>query len=84
MGRIAADLNCSKNMIFNAVKTYTKTGSYKNRVRRNRPRKTTEREDRAITRLSKENPFLTAKDINTAVSDRSYGKVYQKGQFDVG
>lgn len=65
---IAKDLLCSKTMVNNAIKQYTENGTIENKKRKPRPRKTTKREDRIICKVSKDNPFLTSKQINIEVA----------------
>lgn len=53
-----------KSAVGQIMKKYELTGSTKNRKQSGRPRKTTPRQDRKLVVLSKENPRLTAVDLN--------------------
>jgi transposase len=55
--QIAEDLGLSKSTVARIIKQYDDTGSYEShRDNCHRPRKTNERDDRVLIRLSKENP----------------------------
>lgn len=75
--QLADELGVGRTMVWSALKHYRETGSVSNPVRKLRPRKTTQQEDRMIVRTSKKNPFLTANeildqlqpDMSTTISD---------------
>lgn len=60
---ISKELRCSRKMIYNALKHMEEYESYNNKIRKERPRKTTAREDREIIKMSKNNPFFNSNDI---------------------
>ena len=61
--QIAIELGCSKTKVHQAIVHFGSLGSTENKIRKQRPRKTTVKEDRRICRESKKNPFLTARKI---------------------
>lgn len=56
--RIADYLQCSKNMVFNAVQHVRRNKTVQNVPRKQRLRKTTPQEDRMMVRLAKADPFI--------------------------
>ena len=54
---IARKLGCSRKKVINAINLFNDTGSLSNKKRKSRERKTTPREDSAIARIAKLNPF---------------------------
>lgn len=69
VGEIATILNCSRKMVYNAIKHIRTFGSFKNVGQCPRPRKTTRKEDSLIYRASVADPFKSStaiqKDIST-------------------
>lgn len=88
MADIAQELKISKTMVFQAIKAYGQNGTLENSVRRKRQRKTTETDDRAIVRLSKKDPFLTAPMIHRAmqpqISQNISSRTIQRRLAEVG
>ena len=62
---ISAKLNVSKGCISQTLKRYRETGCYSSRQRTGRPHGTSPREDNAILRVVKRNPFVTSPEIKT-------------------
>ena len=60
---IARRLGCSRMKVFNTINLFIDTRSLSNKKRKSRKRKTTPREDAAITRIAKLNPFVGARKI---------------------
>lgn len=78
--KIADHLNCSKNMVYNAVKHFKTHNMTENVPRQKRPRKTTPQDDRRMVTLAKKDPFIGSVKIkgevfgpesNTGVSART-------------
>lgn len=67
---LARRLNCSRCKIINVLKHYNKTQSFGNKIRKDRPRKTSTRDDSAIVRISKKNPFTTAPQIKSTITQK--------------
>ena len=57
---IARRLGCSRKKVINAINLFNDTGSLSNKKSKSRERKTTPREDAAIARIAKLNPFVGA------------------------
>ena len=57
---IARRLGCSCKKVISAINLFNDTGSLSNKKRKSRERKTTSREDAAIARIAKLNPFVGA------------------------
>ena len=57
---IARRLGCSRKKVINAIHLFNDTGSLSNKKPKSRERKTTPREDAAIARIAKLNPFVGA------------------------
>ena len=55
---IARRLGCSRKKVINVINLFNDTGSLSNKKRKSRERKTTPREDAAIARIAKLNPFV--------------------------
>lgn len=60
---IASRVGISKSSVDRAVKLLKETGQYDSRKRSGRPTVTTKREDSAIKRVVKKNPFISSADI---------------------
>lgn len=56
--KIANHINCSKDMVFNAIKHFKHFNTTENMPRKTRPRKTTPREDLRIVLLAKKDPLM--------------------------
>lgn len=65
--KIAKQLNCSKKKVFGAINHFQKFGTHNNVQRKTRPRKTSPRIDRKISKLSKIDPKKSAKDIQREI-----------------
>ena len=57
---IARRLGCFRKKVINPINLFNDTGSLSNKKRKSRERKTTPREDAAIARIAKLNPFVGA------------------------
>ena len=66
--RIAKQLNCHQSTVSRTIKRWNEEQSLSERVRSGRPRKTTLRMDRLITRMSKCDRFRTSTDIAATLS----------------
>ena len=65
---IARRLGCSHKKVINAINLFNVTGSLSNKKRKSRERKTTPREDAAIVRIAKLNPFVGAPKIKEQIA----------------
>ena len=65
---IARRLGCSRKKVINAINLFNDTGSLSNKKRKSREQKTTPREDAAIARIDKLNPFVGALKINEQIA----------------
>jgi transposase len=68
---ISERVNISVNACHQALKHMKANGSSENKVRAERPRKTTERLDRMIHRLSEANRHMTAVDVLNEISNQT-------------
>lgn len=66
--QISDQLNISKNACHQALKHVQECSSVQNKIRQEKPRKTTVRIDRKIHRLSESDRFLTAVDIHAVIA----------------
>lgn len=62
ISKVVELLHFSRGKVINAIKYYKKNNTFDN-LPRKRPRKTTEPEDRIISRMSKKNPFSSSNEI---------------------
>ena len=65
---IARRLGCSRKKVINAINLFNDTGSLSNKRRKSRERKTIPREDAAIARIAKLNPFVGAPKIKEQIA----------------
>ena len=65
---IARSLGCSCKKVINAINLFNDTGSLNNKKSKSRERKTTPREDAAIARITKLNPFVGAPKIKEQIA----------------
>ena len=65
---IARRLGCSRKKFIDAINLFNDTGSLSNKKRKSRERKTTPREDAAIARIAKLNPFVGAPKIKEQIA----------------
>ena len=65
---IARRLRCSRKKVINAINLFNDTGSLSNKKRKSRERKTIPREDAAIVRIAKLNPFVGAPKIKEQIA----------------
>ena len=65
---IARRLGCSRKTVINAINLFNDAGSLSNKKRKSRERKTTPREDAAIARIAKLNPFVGAPKIKEQIA----------------
>ena len=65
---IARKLGCSCKKVINAINLFNDTGSLSNKKRKSRERKTTPREEAAIARIAKLNPFVGAPKIKEQIA----------------
>ena len=65
---IARSLGCSRTKVINAINLFNDNGSVSNKKRKSRERKTTPRDDAAIARIFKLNPFVGAPKIKEQVA----------------
>ena len=61
-------MGCSRKKVINAIKLFNDTVSLSNKKRKSRERKTTPREDAAIARIAKLNPFVGAPKIKEQIA----------------
>ncbi|XP_004210728.3 uncharacterized protein LOC101235776 [Hydra vulgaris] len=66
--QIARRFGCSRKKVISAIKLFNNTGSLSNKKRKFRERKTTPREDAAIVRIAKLNPFAGAPKIKEQIA----------------
>lgn len=64
---IARKLGCSRKKIINAINLFNETHTFGNKIRKTRERKTTSREDAAIVRIAKQDPFTGAPKIKAQI-----------------
>ena len=64
----ARRLGCSRKKVINAINLFNDTGSLSNKKRKSRERKTTPREDPAIARIAKLNPFVGAPKVKEQIA----------------
>ena len=67
--QIAQQVGCSKSAVFKIYKTFENTGSIGKRRRSGRPKKSSDRAERAICRAARKLRFSTLRDIKQDVSD---------------
>ena len=67
---IARRLGCSRKKVINTIHLFNDTGSLSNKKRKPRERKTTPREDAAIARIAKLNPFVGAPKIKGQICSK--------------
>lgn len=72
VAEITQALDCSRKMVYNAVKHFESFGVTQNVKRAPRARKTTSREDQIIYRISTKDPFKSSSAIKTELSSE-YG-----------
>ena len=65
---IARRLGCFRKKVINAINLFNDTGSLSNKKHKSRERKTTPREDAAIARIAKLNPFVGAPKIKEQIA----------------
>ena len=65
---LARRLGCSRKNAINAINLFNNTGSLSNKKRKSRKRKTTPREDAAITSIAKLNPFVGTPKIKQQIA----------------
>ncbi|XP_065662744.1 uncharacterized protein LOC136085371 [Hydra vulgaris] len=65
---IARSLGCSGKKVINAINLFNETGSLNNKKRKSRKRKTAPREDAAIVRVAKLNPFVGAPKVKEQIA----------------
>ena len=61
-------MGCSRKKVINAINLSNDTGSLSNKKLKSRKRKTTPREDAAIARIAKLNPFVGAPKIKEQIA----------------
>lgn len=64
---IARKLDSSRKKVINAINLHYETHTFRNKTRKSRARKTTSREDAAIVRIAKLNPFVGAPKIKETI-----------------
>ena len=64
---ISGKLKCSKTAVHNAVVKFANSGTYSDRKRSGRPRKTTPRDDHAIRRMAVRSPMSTSNKIRSVL-----------------
>ena len=65
---IARRLGCSRKKVISANNLFNDTGSLSNKKRKSRKQKTTPREDAAVNRIAKLNPFVGAPKIKEQIA----------------
>ncbi|KAI4455463.1 transposable element-related [Holotrichia oblita] len=68
--KIAKTIKRSRYAIQMAIKRFQETGSYENRKKSGRKRKTTRRDDRFLTRLSLKNRMKSSKDLAAELNEQ--------------
>lgn len=83
-GEIAKTLNVSKKMVFNAIHYFRKNKTTKRVPRKQRPRKTSAREDELIVRESKKFPQKSANEIRVSVFGENNSSPSVEETFTIG